>query len=59
MTFYIEGRTTHELMTTNKLFKKRQVDKTEEIDLHTKQVRKKQTRLKIIMSNWQNIHISK
>lgn len=31
MTFYVEGRTKHELMTTAKLFKKRQVDKTDEI----------------------------
>jgi len=41
MTFYIEGRTTHELMTTNKLFKKRRVDKTEEIDLPHKTSQKK------------------
>ena len=41
MTFYIEGRTAHELMTTDKLFKKRRVDKTEEIDLSHKIIQKK------------------
>jgi len=41
MTFYIEGRTTHELMTTNQLFKKRKVDKTEELDLTHKTSQKK------------------
>lgn len=32
MTFYIEGRTKHELMTTNKLFKERKSEKSFEID---------------------------
>lgn len=32
MTFYFEGRTTHELMTTDKLFKNRRVDKTDNIE---------------------------
>lgn len=32
MTFYIEGRTKHELMTTNKLFKERKSEKAFEID---------------------------
>lgn len=41
MTFYVEGRTAHELMTTDKLFKKRKVDKTEEIDLPHKTIQKK------------------
>lgn len=41
MTFYVEGRTAHELMTTDKLFKKRRVDKTEEIDTSHKIIQKK------------------
>lgn len=41
MTFYIEGRTAHELMTTDKLFKKRSVDKTEEADLSHKIIQKR------------------
>ena len=32
MTFYFEGRTTHELMTADKLFKKYRVDKTDNIE---------------------------
>jgi len=41
MTFYVEGRTKHELMTTNKLFKERQVDKTEGVDSGYKIIQKK------------------
>lgn len=41
MTFYVEGRTAHELMTTDKLFKKRRVDKTEKTDLSHKIIQKK------------------
>lgn len=41
MTFYVEGRTAHELMTTDKLFKQRKVDKTEEIDLPHRAIQKK------------------
>ncbi len=41
MTFYVEGRTLHELMTTDKLFKKRQVDKTERTDPSHKAIQKK------------------
>lgn len=41
MTFYVEGRTQHELMTTDKLFKKRQVDKTEKTGLSHKIIQKK------------------
>lgn len=41
MTFYVEGRTAHELMTTDKLFKKRRVDKTEEIDTSHKIIQKR------------------
>ncbi len=41
MTFYVEGRTKHELMTTNKLFQKRRVDKTEETDSSHKIIQKR------------------
>ncbi len=41
MTFYVEGRTAHELMTTDKLFKQRRVDKTERTDATHKAVQKK------------------
>lgn len=41
MTFYVEGRTAHELMTTDKLFKKRRVDKAEEIDTSHKIIQKR------------------
>ena len=41
MTFYVEGRTAHELMTTDKLFKKRRVDKTESTDATHKAVQKR------------------
>jgi len=41
MTFYVEGRTKHELMTTNKLFKERQVDKTEGVDSGYKIIQKR------------------
>ena len=41
MTFYVEGRTSHELMTTDKLFKKRRIDKTEETDSFHKLIPKR------------------
>jgi CBS domain-containing protein len=41
MTFYVEGRNSHELMTTDKLFKKCRVDKAEEIDSSHKIIHKK------------------
>ncbi len=41
MTFYFEGRTTHELMTSDKLFKNRRVDKTENIESTHKVVKNK------------------
>ncbi len=41
MTFYFEGRTTHELMTSDKLFKNRRVDKTEDIESTHKTVKNK------------------
>ena len=41
MTFYVEGRTIHEKMTTDKLFQKRNVDKTEKTDSSHKIIQKK------------------
>ncbi len=41
MTFYVEGRTKHELMTTKKLFQKRRVYKTEETDSSHKIIQKR------------------
>lgn len=42
MVFYVEGRTKHELMTTATLFKKRQVEKTEEVSAAHSIIKKEQ-----------------
>jgi len=60
MTFYFEGRTTHELMTTAKLFKNRRVDKTENIESTHKTVKNKinpikEDNSKLIKKSYQQI----
>jgi len=60
MSFYFEGRTTHELMTTGKLFKNRRVDKTDNIESTHKSVKNKinpikEDNSKLIKQSYQQI----